>query len=202
MNKKLLATGGIVSSLFLVGTSIAFASTDTTADKSMHHAIPTQWVTTMASKLGLNPEEVKTELSTGKTLKDIFNEHDITPEKVKAAFGDHTKHKRMKMGHEIGTKPHMFTGKMMHMQKDIVQPEMFQMQATILGITTEQLQQELKDKQSFMQVVEAHGLTRADLKAKMAEAIQKLIDGGTLSAEKNAFYQKLLQHQAHHKLEK
>lgn len=278
MNKKLLATGGIVSSLFMMGSSMTYAASNTTTEHSRAHTMSTEWMTTVASKLGLDIEQVKTELAAGKTLKDIFSEHNITDASVKAVLGDmtpprglgmkgmhrglreiptemlqvqanvlgvtvdqlktemQTAHTPMELAkaHNIsaadfhtkmiaevqkiidsGTlssdqltkyqeilthlksdKPGAFKGHQMKkgMDRGPAQPEMLQLQANVLGITTDQLKTELAEKHSFMKVVEAHGLTRADLKMKMKDGIQKLIDSGTLSSGKVAFYQKLLEH--------
>lgn len=101
------ASSSIVAGLLIVGANPAFA--DTTADyvpatfeqstgdphTGMH--MMRSWnsdakVGKLALQLGLDPEEVKQEIKSGKTVKQILQDNGIVPGQLQKAFSSNKKH--------------------------------------------------------------------------------------------------------------
>lgn len=94
MKKAILAgaSSGIVAGMiFMASTSTAFANTrdvnipsyiQNTGDSGVH--VTRRWksrkgINSVAKSLGMSPEQVKQELRSGKTMKQIMQEHGLTP---------------------------------------------------------------------------------------------------------------------------
>lgn len=107
IGKRILvgASSSIVAGLMIVGANPAFA--DTTADYvpasfeqstgglGMH--MMRSWNSDakagkLALQLGLDPEEVKQEIKSGKTLKQILQDNGIVPGQLQKAFSSNRKH--------------------------------------------------------------------------------------------------------------
>lgn len=101
MKKALLAgaSSGIVAGMFLVGSSTVFADTTTdysvpaytqnTSPSGMH--MMRRWngvskVSGLANQLGLDPNVVRQELKSGKTVKQILQENGIVPGQIQKAL--------------------------------------------------------------------------------------------------------------------
>lgn len=92
------ASSGIVAGMFLVGSNVAFADTtnysapaytQNTSANGMH--MMRRWnskgkINTLATQLGLDPNEIRNELKSGKTLKQILQENGIVPGQLQKAF--------------------------------------------------------------------------------------------------------------------
>ncbi|MBP7057147.1 hypothetical protein KBB08_01505, partial [Candidatus Gracilibacteria bacterium] len=153
MNKKLLATGGLVSSLLLLSTTAsAYAGTST---PSTRQAPPGNsrmrqmrndgaFVTTMATKLGLDGAAVKAELDSGKSIRDILDENNITEEKMKAVFG----------GRGPGGRGHG----MMHDSSKLTEI------ATKLGLDAAEVKAQLDSGTSFKDILTANSITPEQIK--------------------------------------
>ncbi len=93
--KKVLVTGGIVSSLLLTGTATTFAQTSTADQvknvKPMERMLRADHLADMAAKIGLNTDEIKKELDAGKKWPDILKEHNITPAQMHSLLGKHVR---------------------------------------------------------------------------------------------------------------
>jgi len=104
------ASTGVVTGLILMG------STNTALAETVDSSIPTftqevkvsspmhmmgRWKSArragnLAASLGLDPNEVKTEIKSGKGMKQILQEHGITPQELQGAFvGRKSQAKRM-----------------------------------------------------------------------------------------------------------
>lgn len=235
MYKNVLVTGGIVSSLLLTGASTTFAQNTSTEHntmpKPMHRMMSVEHFADMATKLGLNADTVKQELSSGKTWQDILKENNITEAQLKTLFGTpkindtHLLDLATKLGlnadqvkqelasgkkwqdilteHNItkdqvkqlitSEKPNFGKRKGMMMLK--MAPELLQAQANVLGMTTTDLQTALKNKQTLKSLVEAKGMTVEDFHQKVNEQIKAMIANGTITGKQADFYQKMLNHQ-------
>lgn len=92
------ASGGIMAGMLIVGSSTAYAETadlsvpaytQDAASTGMH--LMHRWnsptkVNSLAVGLGLDPEKVKEELKSGKTLKQILQENGIVPAQIQKAI--------------------------------------------------------------------------------------------------------------------
>ncbi|MEQ1561255.1 MAG: hypothetical protein ABL899_00870 [Nitrospira sp.] len=95
------ASSSIVAGMLLVGSSTVFAETSdfaessvpaytqSTTDSGMH--LMRRWnstakINSLANSLGLDPDEVKQELKSGKPLKQILQENGIVPNQLQKAF--------------------------------------------------------------------------------------------------------------------
>jgi len=90
------ARGGILTSMMLVGAASASASAQTVADYAspvqtsrntsgmhmMHRYNSKTKVSALVRGLGLSKETVRGELATGKTIKQILQEHGITMDQL------------------------------------------------------------------------------------------------------------------------
>lgn len=125
MRKKVFFTGGLLALFLLISSNTAFAQslalssdeiatikTEIQSGKSVRDVLKehnismdkiraalgstplgkeraklsnTQ-IASIATKLGLDPQVVQSEIDQGKTLKDILKAHNITEEKIRAAF--------------------------------------------------------------------------------------------------------------------
>lgn len=180
MYKNVLVTGGIVSSLLLTGASTTFAQSNPISKQHpMHHMVSTQRFVDMATKLGLNADEVKQELTTGKKWPDILKEHNITSAQIKQTLGVKKAHFGKKQG--------------MRMLK--MAPELLQAQANVLGMTTDELQTALKNKQKMQDIVTSKGMTMEQFHQKVNEQIKQMIADGKITGNQAAFYQKMLDHE-------
>ncbi len=102
MKKRILmgASGAVIAGMMFMGTSTAWADT-ATADAPLHSQTPStgakgmhlmrRWNSSgragnLAASLGLDENEVKAELKSGKPLKQILQEHGIVPDQLQKAF--------------------------------------------------------------------------------------------------------------------
>lgn len=103
--KKTLIAGastGIVATMLLLGGNVALAETvdqaqQTSVSKTsqgmhmMHRWNSNTKASTLASQLGINKDVIKQELQSGKTLKQVLQEHGIVPGQLQKAFGSKNK---------------------------------------------------------------------------------------------------------------
>ena len=147
MYKKVIATGSIVSSLFLMATPATFAQTVTPTMRTeqrrpMHRG---EHLNMIAEQLGLNVEDIKKELESGKKLPQVLEEHGITKEKMKETFGDRE-----------GKMPQKFERAL-----DVIAPK--------LGLNADEVRAELKAGKTFKEILDAHGITQEQVKANLGE---------------------------------
>lgn len=236
MYKKILVTGGVVSSLLLTGTATTFAQTSTTDQvkdmRPMHRMHTAEHIADMAAKLGLNADEVKQELDAGKKLPDILKEHNITKEQMDKLFprpelpklsdeqianiatklglnADEIK-QELAAGKKLPEilKAHNITdgqlktvfgakkgewGKRKGMMLEM-SPEILQAQAAILGISTEELQTALKNRESLKSIIESKGLTMDTFHKKVNDQIKQMITDGKITGTQAELLQKMLEH--------
>lgn len=108
MKKAIMAgaSSGIVAGLILMGpantvraetlevaTSTYSQNASTTGMHLMHRWNKPGGSNYLATTLGLNKDEVKAELKSGKTMKQILQDHGITPEEIQKAFVAKPHHK-------------------------------------------------------------------------------------------------------------
>lgn len=141
------------------------------------HKLSDEQLANLATKLGLNIDEIKQELAAGKKLPEILKEHNITAEQMKTVFGER------KGG--FGKRG----GMMLQMS-----PEILQAQASVLGISTDELQSALKNKESLKSIIESKGFTMETFHQKVNEQIQSMISAGTISGTQAELLQKMLEH--------
>lgn len=183
--KKIIATGGIISSLVLTG-STAFAETPAGTDTPFQRPSHMRWHnwSDLVTKLGLNVDDVKKEIESGKTLKDIFEANNITPEQIKSIVGERAP--GMRMGHGM---------KKNNMHRPMPD-EVLQAQASVLGITVDELKAEFQDHKSPRDLIEKLGLTQEQFHQKVTEKIQEMIDNGTITGDKAEFMKKMMERKA------
>jgi hypothetical protein len=126
MRKRVFVTGGMIALLLILSSSTAFAANlqlnpndieiikseiasgkpikdvlvehqitmgqirealGAVLDESGHHKLSNTQIATIATKLGLDVDQIQGEIADGKSLHEILQEHNITPEQMRAAFG-------------------------------------------------------------------------------------------------------------------
>lgn len=241
--KNVLVTGGIVSSLLLTGAVTTFAQTSTADQvknvKPMQRMLRADHLADMATKLGLNIDEIKQELDAGKKWPDILKEHNITPEQMNSVFPHPQRAKltdaqitdiatklslnvdevkaELAAGKQLPAvlKAHNITQEQMKsvfgdrgFGKGIgmgqkrggprmgMSPEMLAVQANILGISTEQLQTTLKDRNTLKTIIEGKGLTVESFHQQVNARILQMITDGKITGTQA----ELLQHMINHKV--
>lgn len=94
-----LAGGSIMAGMMLLGGSTVFADTIDQVPAYSQKTVPSgmhmmrRWNSTvkveaLAKSLGLNSSDIKQELKSGKSLKQIILENGITPYELQSAFND------------------------------------------------------------------------------------------------------------------
>lgn len=206
MNKKLLASGSAFATLLMVGAGTSFAQVPPTNSSAtdQKHTPKGAWhfnhnfkpnsnsdagMTMLATKLGLNADQVKQELQSGKTFKQILTDHGITQDQILKAFGPMNKkgpgtRKGMNKGNTQGNR---------HFGGGLMAPEMLQAQANALGITVDQLKLDLQNKQTPRQIATSQGLTIAQFNQKIAQQLQTMIQNGTITGDKVTFFNRIIQ---------
>lgn len=213
MNKKLLASGSAFATLLMVGAGTSFAQVapSNSSATDQKHTPKGAWhfnhnfkpnsnsdagMTMLATKLGLNADQVKQELQSGKTFKQILADHGITQAQIQQAFGAKdekamgnrkglkTNRKGMNRSQNLGNR---------HFGGGLMAPEMLQAQANALGITVDQLKQDLQNKQTPRQIATAQGLTIAQFNQKLAQQLQTMIQNGTITGDKVTFFNRIIQ---------
>lgn len=119
MRKRAFVTGGMIALILILGSSTAFAA-----------------------NLQLNPSEIaliKSEISSGKPIKDVLDEHHITMGQIRNALG---------MALNKG-------GKLSNTQIAMI--------ATRLGLDASQIQSEIASGKTLIQVLKDHNITDAQL---------------------------------------
>jgi uncharacterized protein YidB (DUF937 family) len=234
MYKKILVTGGVVSSLLLTGAATTFAQTgmmnQVKDTRPMHRMITGERIADMATKLGLNADEIQKELDAGKKLPDILQQHNITKEQMENIF-PHPQPSDKKITdiatkfgldaavirQELATgkklpeilKAHNITdeqlktvfgerkggfGKGRGMMMLKMSPEILQVQASILGLPTEELQTAFKNRETLKSIVEAKGLTMETFHQKVNEQIKQMISDGKITGTQAELLQKMIEH--------
>ena len=126
MRKKVFITGGMIALFLILSSSTAFAANlqlnpndianirseiasgkpikdvlvehqitmgqirealGSVLDEQGHHKLSNTQIATIATKLGLDVDEVQAEITDGKSLHEILKDHNISREQIKAAFG-------------------------------------------------------------------------------------------------------------------
>lgn len=135
MYKKVIATGGIVSSLFLAGTTATFAQDTNSVPKksAMHQGTHKMDFTALATKLGLDASAVQAALDAGKKWPDILKEQGINKDAIqKFAIRGH-RHKNIQRA------------------LDIIAPK--------LGLNADDIRAEIEAGKTLHQVFEEQGIT-------------------------------------------
>ncbi len=112
MRKRFIAgaSGSILASMLFVGGATAFADTVEYSAPNvpsqnasipngmhmMHRFNSVTKINSLASQLGISSDEIKTELQSGKTLKQILQERGIVPGQLERAFSARHKSKKSK----------------------------------------------------------------------------------------------------------
>jgi len=99
MKKRLLAgasTGILAGMIFVAGNTVFADTNDLTTPQSgspapsgmhfMHRFNSTTKAGSLATALGLDKTQIKQELKSGKTMKQILQEHGIVPDQLHKAF--------------------------------------------------------------------------------------------------------------------
>lgn len=237
MYKKILVTGGVVSSLLLTGAATTFAQTSTVDQvkntRPMHRMLTAERIADMAAKLGLNADELKQEMNAGKKLPEILKEHNITKEQMDKLFPRPERAKMMdehladiatKLGLNVEEikqdlaagkklpeilKDHNISdeqlktvlgerkgdfGKRKGMMMLQMSPEILQAQSSILGISTEELQTALKNRESLKSIIESKGLTMDTFHQKVNDQIKQMITDGKITGTQAELLQKMIEH--------
>lgn len=94
--RKILAAGGIVTTLFIAGASQTFAQTTSSVRARQHSTLQNTELTfvpgnrptleTIAANFGLNAEEMREDLRIGKTPKEILLEQGVSQAQIKKLF--------------------------------------------------------------------------------------------------------------------
>ncbi len=237
MYKKILVTSGVVSSLLFTGAATTFAQTgmmnQVKDTRPMHRMITAERIADMATRLGLNADEIQKELDAGKKLPEILQQHNITKEQMDKLFPRPERPKlsdeqladiASKLGLDLATikqelasgkklpeilKAHNITdeqlktilgerkgefGKRKGMMMLKMAPEILQAQASILGISTEELQTAFKNRETLKSIVEAKGLTMETFHQKVNEQIKQMISDGKITGAQAELLQKMIEH--------
>lgn len=144
MRKKVFITGGMIALFLILSSSTAFAANlqlnprdiaeikseiasgkpikdvlvehhitmgqirealGSVLDESHRHKLSNTQIATIATKLGLDVDEIQGEIAEGKSLHDILKAHHITKDQFETAFGPrpngtkHLKHNTARSGH-------------------------------------------------------------------------------------------------------
>lgn len=130
MRKKVFITGGMIALFLILGSSTAFAANlqlnpgdiaiikselasgkpikdvleehhitmeqirgalGTILEGRDHHKLSNTQIATIATKLGLDVDQIQSEIVSGKSLHEILKSHNITPDQVRDAFGQKPK---------------------------------------------------------------------------------------------------------------
>lgn len=92
MRKKVFIAGGLLALIILLGSSTAFAqSPSKTSSRTTNPRIHSEvWISKVATELHLTSEDVaamQAEIAAGKSIKDVFAEHNITMAQIRNALG-------------------------------------------------------------------------------------------------------------------
>ncbi len=241
--KNVLVTGGIVSSLLLTGAATTFAQTSTADQvrnvKPMERVLRADHLAEMATKLGLNTDEIKQELDAGKKWPDILKEHNVTQAQMESLFGKRDRPPlsndqiadlatklnlnveeikgEIAAGKELPAilKEHNITqekmktafggmrmGKGMGMWKGRggprmeMSPQLLEVQANILGISTDELRTTMKNRETLKTIITGKGLTMETFHQKVNAQILQMITDGKITGTQA----ELLQHMINHKV--
>lgn len=192
MNKKIVAIGSLLSSLFLMsGTTYAnMMPTQNFNQPGWNQNCEKQHdarMKVLINKLGLKETEVKKELEDGKTLKQVFDERGITKEQFQNAFAPA---KNMNNGKHLG----LFKKQPPMMNLNAKMPaEILQVQAKVLGMTIDELKKALQNRQRPMDLAIAKGMTAAEFHQKVAAQLQLLIKDGKITGPKADFFNKRIE---------
>jgi hypothetical protein len=129
MRKKVFITGGMIA-LFLILSSRS----------------------ALAANLQLNPSDIaviKSELASGKPIKDVLVEHQITMEQIRGALGA-----------VIGEDSHH---KLSNTQIATI--------ATKLGLNVDQIQSEIASGKSLHEILKSHNITQDQVRAALSTKI-------------------------------
>ncbi len=132
----------------------------------------------IATKLGLDAAVIKQELASGKKLPEILKAHNITDEQLKTVFGER------KGGF----------GKSRGMMMLKMSPEILEVQASILGISTDELQTAFKNRETLKSIIEGKGLTMETFHQKVNEQIKQMITEGKITGTQAELLQKMIEH--------
>ncbi|MDB4984457.1 MAG: hypothetical protein JWM20_636 [Patescibacteria group bacterium] len=83
MRKKVFLAGGVIALFILIGTTHAYAQSSL---RSFHGSAA---ISMVASKLNLSSDDValmKAEIASGKSVKDVLAEHNITMDQIRSAI--------------------------------------------------------------------------------------------------------------------
>lgn len=237
MYKKILVTSGVVSSLILTGAATTFAQTGTVAQvkdtRPMHRMITAERIADMATKLGLNADELQQELDAGKKLPEILQQHNITKEQMDKIFprlerlkltDEQLANIAAKLGLDVAVlkqelasgkklpeilKAHNITGEQLKtilgerkgdfgkrkgMMMLKMSPAILEVQASILGITTEELQASLQNRENLKSIIEEKGLTMDTFHQKVNAQIKQMITEGKITGMQAELLQKMIDH--------
>lgn len=150
--------------------------------KHMRPVLTDDQLASLATKLGLNVDEIKKEIAAGKALPAILKEHNVTQEQMKTITGE------LGLGMGIGKGR---GGPRMEMS-----PEMLQVEANILGISPDELRATLKNRETLKTIIEGKGLTMETFHQKVNAQILQMITDGKITGTQA----QLLQHMINHKV--
>ena len=92
MRKKVFIAGGLLALIILLGSSTAFAQSPskTSSGSSQPRIHSEAWISKVATELHLTSDDVakmQAEIAAGKSIKDVFAEHNITMDQIRNALG-------------------------------------------------------------------------------------------------------------------
>ncbi len=147
MYKKVIATGGIISSLLFTGGSAAFAQTNVTPP-SIRHNVGRPNANRIAKEFGLDASEIKAELEAGKKLPEILAEHGISKDKLMQIS---KRHKDRSLEKAL----------------DVIAPK--------LGLNADDIRAELQAGKTFKQILEDNGISKEQVKETLNNNLGRLM---------------------------
>lgn len=147
MYKKVLATGGIVSSLLFAGGVSVYAQSNQTPQTSLRHEMGKFNANKLAEKFGLDATELQAELDAGKKLPDILENHGVTRNKMARFAAKHKDHRLEKA-------------------LDVLAPK--------FGLNADDIRAELAAGKSFDQILIDNGITKEQVKDALGNGMGRM----------------------------
>jgi hypothetical protein len=163
--KKILATGGIVTSLWLGSSTLTFAQTTVPTPT----AIERPFIDDIAIQFGLKIDDIKEELRLGKTPKEALLQLGVSQDKIQKLF-------KKKSQQAVAIK------------KIDIPPELLQAEAVALGLTIDDLKQELKNGQQIPDIALAQGLSMDQYRKNVIDHLEILLRNGSMSEQAQVYY--------------
>jgi uncharacterized protein (DUF433 family) len=147
MRKKVFFIGGLLALIIILGATHAYAQSST-PDLKHGHGWNDTVLSDLATTLNISPTDLaamKTEVDSGKALKDVLAKHNITMDQVRAALAT------------VSKSDHR------HMSNTAIMAV-----ATKLGLDTASVQADIEAGLTFKQILKKNNITDAQLQTAFA----------------------------------